>query len=125
MLKKNITCNNITNLLYYKKKDLVILKQAQRELKEAPKDILKDLFALFDDLMEGQKLSMPVSRPLFSIAKGLHELRLSGRAGEFRVFYMIRTEDIIYVIHADSKKKQEMDKKTKAILETRIRSLEI
>ena len=83
------------------------------------------MLALFDSLMNGQKLSMPISRPLFSINKGLHELRLSGQAGEFRVFYVTGTKDALYVIHAGSKKKQEMVKKTRNILEARIRSLGI
>ena len=125
MLNKNNPCNNITNLLYYKRKDLTFLKQAQKELRNVPKDVNKNLLDLFDELMEGHKLSMPVSKPLFSIAVGLHELRLSGQAGEFRVFYLIMAENTIYVIHAASKKKQEMDKKTRKILETRIRSLGI
>jgi hypothetical protein len=53
--------------------EVVVLKQAQRELKDAPKDIIADVFALFDDLMAGKKLGMPISRPLPSVGKGLHE----------------------------------------------------
>lgn len=68
--------------------EIVLLKQAKKELKNAPKDVIADVFALFEDLMAGKKLSMPISRPLFSIAKGLHELRLSGKSGEYRVCFM-------------------------------------
>lgn len=57
--------------------EIVILKQAEKELKNAPKEILEDIYSLFDDLMQGKILGMPISRPLPSIAKGLHELRLS------------------------------------------------
>ncbi|OFZ79152.1 MAG: hypothetical protein A2583_00475 [Bdellovibrionales bacterium RIFOXYD1_FULL_53_11] len=103
--------------------ELVVLKQAKRELKDAPKDIIEDVFALFDDLMAGKNLSMPISRPLPSIAKGLHELRLSGRSGEFRVFYVVRIEDAIYVLHATQKKKQELDRRTSDLLRLRIRSI--
>ncbi len=66
---------------------------------------------------------MPISRPLFSVAKGLHELRLSGRAGEFRVFYVIKVADAIYVLHATEKKKQELDKKTADLLKHRMRTI--
>ena len=103
--------------------ELVLLKQAKKELKDAPKDIVADVFALFEDLMEGKKLSMPISRPLFSIAKGLHELRLSGKAGEFRVFYVIKVDDAIYILHATVKKKQEIDRKTSDLLKLRLRSI--
>jgi|SRR3989338_850455 len=103
--------------------DVVILKQAKRELEDAPKDIIADVFALFDDLMAGKNLGMPISRPLPSIAKGLHELRLSGRQGEYRVFYVIKVGDAIYVLHATEKKKQKIDRRTEELLKTRIRSI--
>lgn len=103
--------------------EIVVLKQAERELKYAPKDVLIDVFALFDDLASGKKLSMPISRPLPSIGKDLHELRLSGRAGEYRVFYVVRAPHAIYVIYASSKKKQTLDRHTADLLKQRIRSL--
>jgi phage-related protein len=105
--------------------EVVILKQAERELKEAPKDVLIDIFALFDDLAVGKKLSLPISRPLPSIGKGLHELRLSGRAGEYRVFYVVKVSDGIYVIHATSKKKMSLDRQTADLLKQRMRSLNL
>ena len=103
--------------------EIVVIKQAQRELKDAPKDILSDVFTLFDDLANGKKLGMPISRPLQSIGKGLHELRLSGRAGEYRVFYVIKVGDAIYIIHAATKKKQAIDRQTTELLKQRMRSL--
>lgn len=105
--------------------EVVVLKQAERELKDAPKNVLIDVFALFDDLAAGKKLSMPVSRPLPSIGKNLHELRLSGRAGEYRVFYVVKVSDAIYVIHATSKKKQAIDRQTADLLKQRMRSLDL
>lgn len=103
--------------------EIVILKQAKKELRDAPPDVIQDVFALFDDLAAGKMLFMPISRPLPSIARGLHELRLSGERGEYRVFYMIRVGDAIYVLHATEKKKNEIDKKTAELLKARIRSL--
>lgn len=102
---------------------ILVLKQAQRELKDLPKDVTEDVFSLFDDLANGKSLGMPISRPLPSIAKGLHELRLSGEGGEFRVFYVIKVGDAIYVLHAAQKKKQELDKKTRELLLNRLRSI--
>ena len=105
--------------------EVVVLRQAERELKEAPKDILIDVFALFEDLAAGKKLSLPISRPLPSIGKGLHELRLSGRAGEYRVFYVVKVLEAIYVIHALSKKTQTLDRRTNDLLKKRMRSLNL
>jgi phage-related protein len=105
--------------------EIIVIKQAQRELKNAPKDVLSDVFALFDDLADGKKLGMPISRPLPSVGKGLHELRLSGRAGEYRVFYVIKVGDAIYIIHSATKKKQTLDRQTIELLRQRMRSLEL
>lgn len=104
--------------------EIVILRQVEKELKEAPSEIKEDIFSLFKDLSEGKILSMPISKSLQSIAKGLHELRFSSRVGEFRVFYLIKVKDAIYIIHASTKKKQAIDKKTIALLQNRIRSIE-
>lgn len=103
--------------------EIVVLKQAQRELKDTPRDILQDIFGLFSDLIEGNSLGMPVSRPLPGIAKGLHELRLNGKEGAFRVFYIIRVGDAIYIIHASNKKTQSISKLTAALLKSRMRRI--
>lgn len=102
---------------------IVVLKQALKELRDVPKDVAEDIFALFEDLASGKSLGLPISRPLPSIARGLHELRLSGKGGEFRVFYVIRVGDAIYVLHAAQKKKQELDKKTRELLLIRLGSI--
>lgn len=117
----------ITNSLYTgaydKAMKIVILTQAERELKKAPRVVIQDAFALFEDLASGKKLGMPISRPLPSIAKGLHELRLSYQDGDYRIFYVIKISDAIYVIHGTKKKTQSMDRKTRELLKHRIRSL--
>lgn len=105
--------------------EVIVLKQAERELKDAPKDVLIDVFSLFEELAAGKKLGLPISRPLPLVGKGLHELRLSGRAGEYRVFYVVKVSDAIYVIHATSKKKQTLDRKTTDLLKQRMRSLDL
>jgi phage-related protein len=104
--------------------EIVVLKQAEKELKDGPKELMQDIYSLFDELSQGKTLGMPISRPLPSIVRGLHELRLSGKAGEFRVFYFIKIGDAIYIIHAASKKKQAIDKRTIDLLKTRVRSIE-
>jgi hypothetical protein len=37
--------------------ELIVLKQASRELKEAPTELREDIFGLFEDLMAGNRLS--------------------------------------------------------------------
>ncbi len=101
--------------------EIVLLRQAERELKDFPAEVRIDVQALFDRLMNGELLSMPISRPLNSIARNLHELRLSYEGGEIRVFYVIRVKDAIYVVHAAQKKKQQLDKRTRELLLQRMK----
>ena len=82
-----------------------------------------DAYSLFEDLENGKKLSMPISKPLPSIYKGLHELRLNYKDGIYRIFYIFKVNDTIYVLHATKKKTQKIDKKTKDLLLKRIGSL--
>ena len=102
---------------------IVVLRRAQKELEAAPLGVRADVIALFEDLEAGKTLSLPISRPLPSIAKGLHELRLSHGAGEYRVFYVIKIGSAIYVLHATSKKTQKMDKRITDVIHARLRSL--
>ena len=115
----------ITNPLYSVgvDRELVITKQAQKELKSIPHELMADIYSLLDELLLGKKLEMPVSRPLPSIAKGLHELRLSAKAGEYRVFYVLQIQSQIYILHVAIKKKQELDRKTSELIKTRMKSL--
>lgn len=103
--------------------EIVVLRQAQRELKDAPREFIEDIYSLFDDLAHGKSLGPPMSKPLSTIYKGLHELRLSGRSGEFRVFYLIRVSDAIYILHAHSKKTQKIEKKTIDLIQSRIKGI--
>lgn len=74
-------------------------------------------------LESGQSLSMPLSRPLPSIAHGLHELRFRDRGGQVRFFYFIRKGDAIFMVHACRKKTQETSKEDKAVILKRLREI--
>ncbi len=101
--------------------EVVVLKQAFKEMQKLPKEAVVDVQTLFERLENGELLSMPISRPLPSIAKGLHELRLSYKVGEVRVFYVVKVKDAIYILHAAIKKKQGLDKQTQELLLSRIK----
>lgn len=74
-------------------------------------------------LESGQNLSLPLSRPLFTISRGLHELRLKDRYGTYRVFYFIKRGDAIYFIHAFIKKTQELPQKELELVKKRLREI--
>ncbi len=105
--------------------NIVILRQVEREFRKVPKEVLIDVYALFDELTYGKTIGMPHSRPLPSIAKGLHELRLTNNDGIYRIFYVIKMGDSIYILHILKKKTQKLSKQVKQLLLSRIKELNI
>ncbi|MBY0385183.1 type II toxin-antitoxin system RelE/ParE family toxin [bacterium] len=83
---------------------ITVLPQCQKEIHELPQDIRNDLADALARLNEGHKLSMPLSRPMPSVGKGVHELRFRDRAGIYRVIYVLLGGGSIYLIHAFMKK---------------------
>jgi phage-related protein len=92
-------------------------------IKAQSDDIRADFVDALNLLESGKWLSMPLSRNLSSIHHGLHELRLKDRTGQIRIFYYIKREDAIYMLHAFKKKTQEIPKKELKIILKRIREV--
>ena len=86
---------------------LKILKQCSKEIADFPEDIRGDLADAVARLEEGQMLSLPLSRPMPGIGKGVHELRLKDRSGIYRVIYFLAGKGMIHFLHAFSKKTQQ------------------
>jgi phage-related protein len=54
----------------------------------------------------GIKLTMPLSRPMPTVAPGVEELRIRDATGAYRVFYYLRDSRGVLVFHAFVKKAQ-------------------
>ena len=57
-------------------------------------------------LQMGEKIAMPNSRPMPTVAAGVSELRVQGEGGIFRVFYYTAAPEGVLVFHAFAKKTQ-------------------
>lgn len=90
------------------------------ELSAAIKNDYLDALLLLED---GQTLSMPLSRNLSSIHKGLHELRFKDRTGAYRIFYFIKKADGIYFLHAFKKKTQGLPQKEIDVILKRLKEV--
>ena len=62
-------------------------------------------------------------KPMSSIGQGVKEIRIHVE-GEFRVLYVAKYEEAIYVLHAFQKKAQKTPKRDIDIAKTRFRELE-
>jgi phage-related protein len=58
------------------------------------------------DLQYGARIGMPLSRPMPTIAPGVHELRIKDDAGIYRAFYLLRFHGGVIIFHAFAKKTQ-------------------
>ena len=83
-----------------------VLRQCQREIAGLPDPIRGDLAYALARLDAGLSLSMPLSRPMPSIGRGAHELRLRDRSGEYRIIYVVRRSGEVWVVLAFKKTSQ-------------------
>jgi phage-related protein len=62
-------------------------------------------------------------KPMNSIGSGIKEIRIRDTAGAFRVLYLARFEDAVYVLHCFQKKTQKTRKRDLALASQRYRDL--
>ena len=102
---------------------IVVLSACEKEIKDFPKGIKLDLLELINDLSSGLVLSMPVSKRMESMGKGVYELRLKDSSGIYRVIYFIKKKDGVYLVHAFKKKTTKTPKKNIDLATKRIKRL--
>ncbi|WP_039055769.1 type II toxin-antitoxin system RelE/ParE family toxin [Enterobacter sp. Bisph1] len=62
-------------------------------------------------------------KPMPEIGTGVEEIRLRDSAGAFRIFYLARRDDALYVLHCFNKKSQRTSVRDKTTARTRYRAL--
>ena len=77
---------------------------AREAIRSFPAEVRRELGKALYDLQRGEALSMPLARPMASIAAGAAELRIRDRTGNYRVFYVVKSARGILVFHAFVKK---------------------
>ena len=82
---------------------IVVVRACRRELEALPAEIRGDLADALARLDAGLILGMPLSRPMPSIGRGVHELRLKDRSGQYRVIYALIASRTVHVLHAFKK----------------------
>lgn len=102
---------------------LEILKQCHKEILAWPNEVREDLADAIARLERGQQLSMPLSRPMPSIGKGVHELRFRERSGIYRVIYFLAGASQIWLLHAFKKTTQATSSKDIAIAKERLKRI--
>ena len=62
-------------------------------------------------------------KPLVAVGKGVKEIRIWDEAGAFRVMYVAKREDAVYVLHCFQKKTQRTSKADIALAQDRYKAL--
>lgn len=63
------------------------------------------------------------ARPLKTVGRGVWELKISEKAGQFRVIYVTKRRDRIYVLHAFQKKTQRTPQRDLDLARTRFKEI--
>ena len=92
-------------------KDAVFHPAVLSILHTFPKGVTRILGKVIFDLQQGQNLTMPLSRPMPSIVAGAQELRVKERSGAYRVFYLARLKNKVFIFPAFQKKTQKTSRK--------------
>ena len=63
-------------------------------------------------------------KPMASVGPGVREVRVREEGGTFRVLYVTRIEEAVYVLHAFQKKTQRTAKSDRDLAAARLRQIE-
>lgn len=75
-----------------------------------PKLIREDFGVALGEMQEGRTAALPV-RPMPSVAAGVFELKDSDESKWYRMIYLARIENTIYVLHCFTKSSAKTDKR--------------
>jgi phage-related protein len=85
-------------------KDLKFRGSSLKDLCEFPKDARREAGYQLDRVQNG--LEPEDFKPMSDVGSGVQEIRIKDDAGIFRVLYVARFEDAVYVLHCFQKKTQ-------------------
>ena len=94
-----------------------------KEIEGTDFSVRKQILELLGQLSGGAVLGMPVSRPMPSIYKSAHELRIKDRSGHYRIFYYLKNRDSILVFHFFKKKTEKTPKREIDTAQSRLSEL--
>lgn len=100
---------------------LVFLGDALECLRDFPEAARKEAGVQLHKIQLG--LDPSDWKPMATIGPGVREIRIRDESGAFRVVYVTRVEDAIYVLHAFQKKTQQTAKRDLDLAASRLRQI--
>jgi phage-related protein len=96
---------------------------SRKILRGWPKLIREDFGIALGEMQEGRTAALSV-RPMPSISAGVFELKDSDESKWYRMVYLARVKDIIYVLHCFTKNTAKTEKKDLATAEQRLKQVQ-
>ena len=109
------------NFSSLKPKNIQFLGSSLNDLREFPVSACREAGFQLDKVQHGEEPSH--YKPMPTIGRGVREIRIQDAAGAFRVIYIAKFADMVYVLHCFQKKTQKTSQTDLAIAETRYRDL--
>ena len=102
-------------------KELVFLGDSLEQLRDFPETARKEAGVQLHKVQQGIEPSD--WKPMTTVGQGVREIRIRDEAGAFRVLYIAKIEDAVYVLHAFQKKTQQTAKRDLDLAATRLRQI--
>lgn len=103
------------------RKPVAFLGDSLARLRDFPEDARRDAGRELVRVQEGRD---PIDwKPMPSVGKGVREIMVSDRPGEFRVIYVANIGGTVYVLHAFHKKTQKTQKRDIDLAAARFRQI--
>lgn len=83
---------------------------ATAEVRSWPREVKKDFSTILTKLQKHETVGYPDTKYMGIIGPGVFEIRLLGRDGIYRAFYVLKSEIGVLVFHAFKKKSQKTPK---------------
>ena len=102
-------------------KKIAFLGSSLDDLREFPSTARSEAGYQLDRVQHG--LEPADFKPMPTIGKGVWEVRITDEAGQFRVIYIAKLKDALYVLHCFQKKTQKTSAKDLQLSSKRLREL--
>ena len=102
-------------------KKLSFLGSSLEDLREFPKSVKSEAGYQLEKVQSG--LEPDDFKPMPAVGKGVWEIRIRDEVGQFRVIYIAKLKDVVYVLHCFQKKTQKTSQKDLELSNKRLREL--
>ena len=102
-------------------KELVFLGDSLEQLRDFPETARKEAGVQLHKVQQGIEPSD--WKPMTTVGQGVREIRIRDEAGAFRVLYVTKIEDAVYVLHIFQKKTQQTAKRDLDLAAARLRQI--